>query len=149
MKHDSPTFWTEAAQQFQQSFRDNLNQAMQSLQGLEPGAAAGAPVVTLAPHKLQELQQQYMAQAAQLWNDSMYAAPTSDDKRFKAQAWAHNPVSAFSASTYLLNARTLMAMAEAVEGDEKARGRIRFGVEQWMAAAAPSNFLALNAEAQQ
>ncbi|MEO7128590.1 MAG: class I poly(R)-hydroxyalkanoic acid synthase [Rhodoferax sp.] len=145
MKQDSATFWTEAAQQFQQGLRDNLDQAMQSFQGPEGGAAA----VTLSPEKFQELQQQYMTQAVQLWNDSMAAAPTSDDKRFKADAWVHNPMSAFSASTYLLNARTLMAMAEAVEGDEKAKGRIRFGVEQWMAAAAPSNFLAFNAEAQQ
>jgi polyhydroxyalkanoate synthase len=50
---------------------------------------------------------------------------------------------------YLLNARTLMRMAEAIEGDEKTRNRIRFAVEQWVAAAAPTNFFALNVEAQQ
>src|SRR5579872_2196870 len=85
----------------------------------------------------------------QLWNENVHAAPASNDKRFKAQAWSQNPVSAFSASTYLLNARTLMAMADAIEGDEKTKARIRFAVEQWMAAAAPSNFLAFNADAQQ
>jgi polyhydroxyalkanoate synthase len=57
-------------------------------------------------------------------------------------------MAAFSAATYLLNARTLMSLADAVEGDAKTRSRIRFAVEQWVAAAAPSNFLAFNAEAQ-
>jgi polyhydroxyalkanoate synthase len=50
---------------------------------------------------------------------------------------------------YLLNARTLMGLADAVRGRRQdPRARIRFAVEQWMAASAPSNFLALNAEAQ-
>lgn len=48
----------------------------------------------------------------------------------------------------MLNSQALMGMAEAVEGDEKTKARVRFAVEQWLAAAAPSNFLALNAEAQ-
>jgi polyhydroxyalkanoate synthase len=48
-----------------------------------------------------------------------------------------------------LNARTLLGLAEAVRGDTKVKARLRFAVEQWMAASAPSNFLALNAEAQQ
>ncbi|NVO08247.1 MAG: class I poly(R)-hydroxyalkanoic acid synthase, partial [Rhodoferax sp.] len=55
---------------------------------------------------------------------------------------------AYAAAVYMLNARTLMGMAEAVEADPKTRNRIRFAVEQWVAAAAPSNFLAFNAEAQ-
>ena len=50
---------------------------------------------------------------------------------------------------YLLNSRTLMKMAEAVEGDAKTKARIRFAVQQWIDAMAPSNFLALNPEAQQ
>ena len=49
---------------------------------------------------------------------------------------------------YLLNARTLMEMADAVEGDAKTRQRIRFAVQQWVDAASPSNYLALNPEAQ-
>ena len=39
-------------------------------------------------------------------------------------------------------------MAESVEGDEKTQARMRFAVQQWIDAAAPSNFLALNPEAQ-
>ena len=59
-----------------------------------------------------------------------------------------NPVAAFSAAVYLLNARTLLGLAEAAETDAKTKARLRFAVEQWMAASAPSNFMALNAEAQ-
>ena len=50
---------------------------------------------------------------------------------------------------YLLNARTLMQMAEAVEGDAKTKQRVRFAVQQWVDAASPSNYLALNPEAAQ
>jgi polyhydroxyalkanoate synthase subunit PhaC len=57
-------------------------------------------------------------------------------------------MAAFTAANYLLNSRALMGLADAVEADEKTRARVRFAVEQWLAAAAPSNFLALNAEAQ-
>jgi polyhydroxyalkanoate synthase len=39
-------------------------------------------------------------------------------------------------------------MAEAVEADAKTRTRVRFAVEQWIGASAPSNFFAFNAEAQ-
>ena len=49
---------------------------------------------------------------------------------------------------YLLNSRTLLAMTDAVDSDAKTRNRLRFAVEQGLAAAAPSNFLAFNAEAQ-
>ncbi|HET9644178.1 MAG TPA: class I poly(R)-hydroxyalkanoic acid synthase, partial [Burkholderiaceae bacterium] len=35
-----------------------------------------------------------------------------------------------------------------IEGDEKTRQRIRFAVQQWIDAASPSNYLALNPEAQ-
>jgi len=41
-----------------------------------------------------------------------------------------------------------MAMVDAVQADEKTRARIRFSVEQFLAASAPSNFLAFNVEAQ-
>jgi polyhydroxyalkanoate synthase len=70
------------------------------------------------------------------------------DRRFAGEAWSHNPVAAYTAAAYLLNARTLMGLADAVESDAKTRARIQFAVEQWVAASSPSNFLAFNAEAQ-
>jgi polyhydroxyalkanoate synthase len=158
---DSPEFWAEAAQQFQNNLVENWTKAMQSFQGLElgamataatGGAPANAPALSFSPEKLQELQQQYLQDAASLWTQSLQASaqtPThSGDKRFADKSWTDNPVAAFSAATYLLNARTLLGLADAVQGDAKTKARIRFAVEQWMAAAAPSNFIAFNAEAQ-
>ena len=156
MSNDTPEFWAQAGQQFQQSLTEGWGKAIQSLQNLDLGALgvnapqappAQAPV-KFSPEKLQELQQQYLQDAAKLWTEGMQGAPKAKDKRFSADAWAANPMAAFSAAAYLLNARTLMGMADAVEGDEKTRARIRFAVEQITAASAPSNFLAFNAEAQ-
>ncbi|RLJ40099.1 alpha/beta hydrolase [Acidovorax sp. 106] len=146
---NSEALWAQSAQQFQQIFGDSWAKALQSFQHLDLGGAPGkAPSVQLAPAKLQALQDQYMKEAQALWAQSLQGTPEVKDRRFSGEGWASNPVAAFSAAAYLLNARTLMGLADAVEGDEKTRARIRFGVEQWMAAMAPSNFLAFNAEAQ-
>jgi polyhydroxyalkanoate synthase len=147
---DSESLWSQGAQQFQKIMGESWTQTMQSFQqtgqGGETGAAARAHV---APEKLQALQQQYLEEAAKLWAQGLQGAPGAlADKRFSGESWASNPVAAFSAAAYQLNERTLMGLADAVEGDAKTRKRIRFGVEQWLAAMAPSNFLALNAEAQ-
>ncbi|SDV51396.1 class I poly(R)-hydroxyalkanoic acid synthase [Chitinasiproducens palmae] len=72
-----------------------------------------------------------------------------DDKRFVDTAWQAQPGSAGIAAIYLLNSRYLHALADAVEGGRKQRERIRFMVEQWTAAAAPSNFLMTNPRAMQ
>jgi polyhydroxyalkanoate synthase subunit PhaC len=141
--------WATAGQQFQQSLSENWTKALQSFQLMPqqvPGGAA-APL-TFAPDKLEGLQQAYLREAAQIWNDGLKANPVTSDRRFSSDAWTHNPVAAYSAAIYLLNARTLLGLADAAETDAKTKARLRFAVEQWMAASAPSNFLALNAEAQ-
>lgn len=159
---NSDAQWSQAAQQMQETFGAGFQQMLGAFGTGSP--PAGLPQIDLStfqqalpslrfdPVKLQELQQQYIQDASVLWNQGVQAgadAATASDRRFAAEAWNANPVSRFSASTYLLNARTLMGLAEAVEGDAKTKARLRFAVEQWMAATAPSNFLALNAEAQQ
>ena len=150
---DSESPWAQNAQQFQQIFGDKISQVLQSLQQMGAGGA-GAPGAAAAPlqipaEKLQQVQQQYLEEAKALWNQSLQASTlAASDKRFSGEGWQSNPVAAFSAATYLLNARTLMELAESVQADEKTRNRVRFGVEQWLAAMAPSNYLAFNAEAQ-
>ncbi|WP_168558706.1 class I poly(R)-hydroxyalkanoic acid synthase [Rhizobacter sp. SG703] len=108
--------------------------------------------------QLSALQADYMAQASALWNQSVAAAPSNGaahkpeplgDRRFSSPAWADNPMASFTARMYLLNARTLTALADSVQGDEKTRERIRFAVQQYVAAASPSNYLPLNPEALQ
>ena len=148
MDQDSAQFLTGAAQEFQKNFADNWAKALSSFQTLSanPGAA---PKLSFSAEKLEALQQQYMDEATALWNQSLHANPKLKDRRFSAEAWQHNPVSAFTAAVYLLNTRTLMGLAEAAQTDAKTKARIQFAIEQWAAATAPSNFLAFNAEAQQ
>ena len=113
--------------------------------------------LNLSAQTLQQLQREYVEGATALWNQTLQglvpngadAAPKLQDRRFAAQEWAQNPAAAYTAQMYLLNSRTLAKMAEAVEGDAKTKARIRFTVQQWIDAMAPSNFLALNPEAQQ
>ena len=125
---------------------DALGDAWKSLSGLNLPAQA-----------LQQLQSEYVEGATALWNQTLQGltpngaqpAPKLQDRRFAAPEWAQNPAAAYTAQMYLLNSRTLSKMAEAVEGDAKTKARIRFAVQQWVDAMSPSNFLALNPEAQQ
>ncbi|WP_088279212.1 class I poly(R)-hydroxyalkanoic acid synthase [Ideonella sp. A 288] len=126
-----------------QAFGTALNDAMKSISGLS------VPMDTLS-----KLQADYVSQASQLWNSSLatMAGKGADskpvpDKRFSADAWAQNPAAALAAQAYLLNARTLMQMAESVNADAKTKARVRFAVQQWVDAASPANFLATNPEA--
>jgi len=153
MSTSTPEFWSSMSEGFQQNLSKSWGQAMQHFQtldlgGLKPGVDAALPPIKFSPEKLQALQGQYFKDASELWNQSLHNSLQVKDRRFSGEAWSANPMAAFNAATYLLNARTLMGLADAVEGDEKIRNRIRFAVEQWVAAAAPSNFLAFNAEAQ-
>ena len=145
---NSDVDWSAQARQFQQDLGKQWTQALQHLQ--PPAAGAGPlPALTFSPEKLQQLQQAYVREATELWNQGLTGGFAKADKRFAGDAWARNPVAAFSASVYLLNARTLLGLADAADTDAKTKARLRFAVEQWMAASAPSNFMALNAEAQQ
>ncbi len=110
-------------------------------------AQATGHQVSFDPAKLLEIQNQYLKDVAGLWNQGPAVQPKGD-RRFADESWGSNPVAAYAAAVYLLNARTLMALADAVEGDAKTRTRVRFAVQQWIDASAPSNFLAFNAEAQ-
>jgi polyhydroxyalkanoate synthase subunit PhaC len=108
-----------------------------------------SPQFQFDPAVLQALQKTYLEQVQALWTQGMTARPVAGDRRFAAQAWSQNPASSFVAEQYLLNARTLMGMADAVQGDAKDKAKVRFALEQWLAATSPSNFLALNPDAQQ
>ncbi|MEX8495269.1 class I poly(R)-hydroxyalkanoic acid synthase [Sphaerotilus sp.] len=104
----------------------------------------------IPPAELARIQGDYLRSASELWNSSLGAGgkvTLPKDRRFSAPEWSDNPLAGFAAATYLLNARTLMALSEVVQGDEKTRARIRFAVQQWVDASAPSNYLALNPEA--
>jgi len=146
--HSDPD-WTAATRQFHQSLGDGWSKAVHAFSGIGDGSA-NAPAnghLAFSPEKLAALQQAYLKEAAELWNHGL-AGVAAGDKRFASEDWGANPVAAFSAATYLLNGRTLLGLVEATESDPKTKARLRFAVEQWMAATAPSNFMAFNAEAQ-
>ena len=108
--------------------------------------------VVLPAEAMQQMQSDYLAGATSIWNRAFLPASADrgriGDRRFAAVDWTANPATAFAAEMYLLNSRTLLAMADAVDGDEKTRARVRFAVLQWIDAASPANYLALNPEAQ-
>jgi len=156
MTQNNSDFWRQSAEQIQQNMSSNWAGAMQALQNLMPPVQAGmpkvpdgeAPSLKFSPTKLQQLQQQYLQEAGELWSQSVAGKSQAQDKRFANEAWSGNPMAALTAANYLLNSRAMIGLAEALEADEKTRSKVRFAVEQWLAAAAPSNFLAFNAEAQ-
>jgi polyhydroxyalkanoate synthase len=113
--------------------------------------------LSLPADQLGAVQNDYLKSVSQIWNDSLQrlqpdaaaSAKPLPDRRFAAQPWLQNPAAAYTAQMYLLNARTLMQMAEQVQGDAKTKARVRFAVQQWIDATSPSNFLAFNPEAMQ
>jgi len=154
--------WLQSLQQFQQSAMQQWTQMFQAQGHATPVPAFGLPSdanltelfgkiagqpVQIEPSVLLDIQKTYVRDLAEIWNQGAQVKPPKD-RRFAADAWAQNPLAAYAAAVYLLNARTLMAMAEAVQADAKTRARIHFAVQQWIDASAPSNFLAFNAEAQ-
>ena len=111
----SDSLWVQSAQQFQQVFGESWQRALQAFQQIELPALAGtdaAPAIRLAPDKLQTLQKQYVEEAAKLWAEGLLAQQPPSDKRFAGEGWSSNPVAAFSAAAYLLNARTLMGLTD-------------------------------------
>ncbi|MDP1901716.1 MAG: class I poly(R)-hydroxyalkanoic acid synthase [Rubrivivax sp.] len=126
----------------------------------QPGGAAFGDLwkslsgLTLPVPQWTQIQSDYLKSATELWNQSLQRMQEGGtekaaiaDRRFSAADWAANPAAAFTAQAYLLNARALTQLAQSVEGDAKTQARIRFAVQQWIAAASPSNYLALNPEA--
>jgi len=105
---------------------------------------------TIDPGVVAQLQNDYMQQLSTLWQEMLGSkVPNVADKRFSAPEWQSNPLHAFNAAAYLLNARFLMSMADAVEATPRAKQKIRFAVQQMVDAMSPANFLVSNPEALQ
>ncbi|WP_144143567.1 class I poly(R)-hydroxyalkanoic acid synthase [Paraburkholderia sp. BCC1884] len=114
-------------------------------------AGLNIPNAAIPPERLKKLQADYSREAMALLQQASAPAtqiPELKDRRFSAEAWSATPAYAFTAAWYLLNARYLQEMVDALDTEPKVRERIRFAVQQWTAAASPSNFFALNPEAQ-
>lgn len=132
------------------SWQSMMNVMQPGMSGMS-GPAASSTLHSMVPsEKLTQLQRDYMEEMSRLWTGLMSSQiPDIKDRRFASPGWKSSPYHAFTAATYLLNAKFMNALADAVEVDEKVRKKIRFAVQQSIDAMSPSNFLATNPEAQQ
>jgi polyhydroxyalkanoate synthase len=131
----------------------NLAQAgmpsMSAMPAMPSMPAHPAMAALVPPEKLAALQKEFTESMSTLWADLLASrTPQIRDRRFSAPAWQSNPLYAFNAASYLLNARMMNALADAVEADAKTKQKIRFATQQAIDAMSPSNFLATNPEAQ-
>ncbi len=114
--------------------------------GMNTGVAPSlAPhhMALIPPERLAEIQKEYFAELAHLATN-----PESievKDRRFSGKAW-HSSWSKMIAATYLLNSKHLLALAKAVEAEDKTKTKILFTTEQMIDALSPSNFIATNPE---
>jgi polyhydroxyalkanoate synthase len=125
-----------------------------ALPWLQTSTTAAAPMaMPLAPQQVFEIQQDYVQRLTGLWKDFFtHPERTTEpivDPRFSDPSWQKNSLASFYARTYLLNAEFMNKLADSVQGDRKTRKRVKFAVSQWVDAASPANYLALNPEAQQ
>ena len=133
-----------------------LHEWPQAWTGLMRAAAAPRnplPQWAIDPARVQELQSRYVDEFRRLWTDLLdpdaagALSQVQQDRRFAAGSWGENRISAYAAALYLLGARALLDLADNVQADEPVKQKLRFAVQQWVDAAAPSNFLPLNPEA--
>jgi polyhydroxyalkanoate synthase len=104
----------------------------------------------IKPEAMEQLKNDYLKEFGVLWQNFLAGqAPSISDRRFTSAAWQGNPMTAFNAAAYLLNARFLAAMVETVDTTPQQKQKIRFAVQQIIDAMSPANFLATNPEAQQ
>jgi polyhydroxyalkanoate synthase len=122
----------------------------ESLQAMAPPAQL--PQFSVDSRQVGELQQRYVEQLTGLWRDFVEhpekAAEPIKDNRFADPAWQGNPLASFYARAYLLNADFMNRLAETVDTDRRTKRRVKFAVSQFVDAASPSNYLALNPKAQ-
>ncbi|NRR33711.1 class I poly(R)-hydroxyalkanoic acid synthase [Oxalobacteraceae bacterium] len=119
--------------------------------------AEATPVATMLkdvgaailPEAVERLKTDYMESFGALWQDFIAGkAPPVADRRFSSPAWQDNPMTAFNAASYLLNAKFLTAMADAVDSTPHKKQQLQFAVQQIVEAMSPANFLATNPEVQ-
>ena len=122
-----------------------------TLDNLFPSPAVNSLNARIVPERLLDACSDYARECLGLWQQvgaKNASAFELSDRRFRSDAWKANPLLGFVAACYLAGSRHLDELANTLDADIKTRERIRFFIQQWTAAVAPSNFLLLNAEAQ-
>jgi polyhydroxyalkanoate synthase subunit PhaC len=115
------------------------------------GAAVdGADKLPIDKQILERVQNEWVHQLqslGELWQEGKQ--PPLADKRFSNPAWAQDRLAGFQASSYLAHCTAMVGLVDALMVDSAVKQKIRFSVQQWLDAVAPSNFLASNPEALQ
>jgi len=142
----------QSGQSLTQTYLDLVTK--QQLSMLLP-AALSAPSPNLEPFA--SLQGELAAQHAALWQAMLLrqsgeaaepmVKPEPGDRRFSAPEWGESPIYDYLRQTYLLNARYLSKVADAMPiADGPAKTRLQFLTRLYVEAMAPSNFAATNPE---
>ena len=104
------------------------------------------PSMQLIPERMQAIQKQYLEDLGRvLVSKPEMEKMAAQDKRFDNPTWLDSFFTGIAA-LYVLNAKTLTAMTDAVQTDPKTQARLKFLVQQWVDATSPANFFATNPE---
>jgi polyhydroxyalkanoate synthase len=114
--------------------------------------AAGTSVAEFAggmmlqPARLLQVQFDAARQWGAFWTRTLTGAPTDRprDRRFAAPAWQDDPWYRTTRDAYLLASEQLRGVVETHEGNTQSRAMVRFLLDQYLNAIAPSNFAATN-----
>ena len=105
--------------------------------------------MSVAPDVLADIQAEFPREWQRLCDDARQGAlPPPSDRRFAGPAWAARLAPADGACLPAVGPRHV-APGRCGAGQRTLRERLRFSVMQWVDALSPSNFLALNPDAQQ
>jgi polyhydroxyalkanoate synthase subunit PhaC len=128
------------------------------------GLATGPVNLTALPppnlNALRDMQNRYLELHGKLWSSMLEAQKPQGnpqvafrveaepgDRRFAAPEWRESPLFDYMQQAYLLNARMVRELVEAVPTEDgKTKERLRFLARQYANAMAPSNFAATNPE---
>ncbi len=127
------------------------------LAGSQAGNGAQSGAWPVNPTRLATLQAEYQRECARLWTATLarqrgeaaeaVIAPERGDRRFAAAEWRDNPYYDYLKQSYLLTARFIYGLVEAVETEAPTRHRLRFFARQLVDMLSPANYAATNPEA--
>jgi polyhydroxyalkanoate synthase len=142
--------------------RQLLEQVMKPLarDGSAPGSKELLDSLTAAlardPQRFAALQERYYRRHLELWTAVAATAPDAappqivepeaNDRRFRSAEW-RQPYFSFLAQSYLLHARWLAEIVDAVEIAPQAKKKLAFYARQYIDALAPANYAWSNPEA--
>jgi polyhydroxyalkanoate synthase len=158
--------WAEIAEQSRRlvgEFLSRQNGGEANAVGLSNPMAIGAAFFEMTARLMADPARLVQTQMS-LWNDYLklwqqttermlggpaapMIEPSTDDRRFRDQAWSDNALFDYIKQSYLLTARCVQNAVSEVEGlDERTARKVDFYTRQFVDALAPSNFVMTNPE---